>query len=451
MHWFENANFQRCKRNISSVAKTAYEKTFSMTMTTIKKGFQTTGIRAIKTFKVKAALTKDVKDTGGAPRASPTGGDGNRQKVKGRQETAMPLSRSRSAPGQPHMAYPTDGLSAKAVDSLEINKVKPQLQPPTKKRRVTEGILPKVYCPVQTPAPSVAFTSALIDQLNAIQSDAQILKVLTCSDPDLPHLCTMEQEVYLGLHLTREQALKMKESTRQRSQNKTWHDQLTLQTYRHYSNAEKVTELSTTPPLRVRRYHRHGAPKAGIMIYARIGGDWLQVGWVRESDREAVEEMARGTDVKNLRVTLWDADVKRGYCVLKMSGHIVGLEEQYPATPLEAYLEHSVQKEGRTRKEAKLCMYADLARKFGVQNVKQEVRQHGSPVNVQSTVEKPEVYLLAGADLPSPTSLRMHGAKEKISKRSNYQFFSQRDEGSSGEYFPAEGHSSTERNTVGYF
>ncbi|KAI8487397.1 hypothetical protein Bbelb_348660 [Branchiostoma belcheri] len=81
----------------------------------------------------------------------------------------------------------------------------------------------------------------------------------------------------------------------------------------------KVTELSTTPPLRVTRYHRPGAPKAGIMTYARISGDWLQVGWVRESDREAVEQMARGTDLENLRVTLRDAYVKRGYAVLKIN------------------------------------------------------------------------------------------------------------------------------------
>ncbi|KAI8495265.1 hypothetical protein Bbelb_272510 [Branchiostoma belcheri] len=75
----------------------------------------------------------------------------------------------------------------------------------------------------------------------------------------------------------------------------------------------KMVVQKDNPPLRVRRFHRPGAPKAGIMTYARIGGDWLQVGWVRETDRE---EMAGGSDVEDVTVTVRDAYIKRGYCFL---------------------------------------------------------------------------------------------------------------------------------------
>lgn len=62
-----------------------------------------------------------------------------------------------------------------------ISQVNPKKEPPKKKRRVTEGVLPNLYCPVQT-IPSAQFTSTLVEQLSAMNSDAQILRTLSHSD-----------------------------------------------------------------------------------------------------------------------------------------------------------------------------------------------------------------------------------------------------------------------------
>lgn len=62
-----------------------------------------------------------------------------------------------------------------------ISLVNPKQEPPKKKKRVTEGVLPNLYCPVKT-IPSAQFTSALVEQLSAMKSDAQILPTLSHSD-----------------------------------------------------------------------------------------------------------------------------------------------------------------------------------------------------------------------------------------------------------------------------
>eukprot|EP00058_Branchiostoma_floridae_P018306 XP_002603795.1 hypothetical protein BRAFLDRAFT_86626 [Branchiostoma floridae] len=93
---------------------------------------------------------------------------------------------------------------------------------------------------------------------------------------------------------------------------------LTLETFHHAEAAEKVVEGDIYPPLRVAHYWRPGAPKAGLMMYAKIGGEWEKVGWIRQKNRQAVLEMAGGDGVEALTVTLLEKYIKRGYCVLKV-------------------------------------------------------------------------------------------------------------------------------------
>lgn len=66
-----------------------------------------------------------------------------------------------------------DGITSKSVDSLQISKVTPQQGPPKKKSRVTEGILPNVYCPVEKPM-LPDFAQPLAVNLKSIGSNAQI-------------------------------------------------------------------------------------------------------------------------------------------------------------------------------------------------------------------------------------------------------------------------------------
>ena len=62
--------------------------------------------------------------------------------------------------------------------------MKPGSSSKPKKRKITEGVLPKAYCPVQQPIPSSTFASSLVEQMTAINSDAQILKVLQSNSTD---------------------------------------------------------------------------------------------------------------------------------------------------------------------------------------------------------------------------------------------------------------------------
>lgn len=59
---------------------------------------------------------------------------------------------------------------------MQVNPNKPPAQ---KKRRVTEGSLPNLYCPVQQPIPSADFTSTLLHQLKDISSDAQLTNLIS--------------------------------------------------------------------------------------------------------------------------------------------------------------------------------------------------------------------------------------------------------------------------------
>ncbi|CAH1242332.1 Hypp6583 [Branchiostoma lanceolatum] len=79
-----------------------------------------------------------------------------------------------------HRPSVLEGLNAKAVDTLTIDKVNPV--PKTRKRKRVAGcILPKLYCPVPKPIPSATFKTSLLEQLNADKNDAQIQKVLPTS------------------------------------------------------------------------------------------------------------------------------------------------------------------------------------------------------------------------------------------------------------------------------
>ncbi|KAI8502929.1 hypothetical protein Bbelb_196310 [Branchiostoma belcheri] len=98
------------------------------------------------------------------------------------------------------------------------------------------------------------------------------------------------------------------------------HKKLTLQTVHHVENAQKViawSDKELDPPMKIDEYHRPGAPRAGLMTYARMEGMWLPVGWVREANRQAVEEMAEG-DLEGLEVVLMERYMKKGYPVLKV-------------------------------------------------------------------------------------------------------------------------------------
>ena len=91
---------------------------------------------------------------------------------------------------------------------------------------------------------------------------------------------------------------------------------LTLQTYHYSANATQLIE-SSSPALKMEMWHRPGAPCAGIMTYAKMGGSWVQVGWVPEKCKKDVLELCGGKPDR-LRVTLKEGYVKRGYPVLKM-------------------------------------------------------------------------------------------------------------------------------------
>ncbi|KAI8480153.1 hypothetical protein Bbelb_421370 [Branchiostoma belcheri] len=91
---------------------------------------------------------------------------------------------------------------------------------------------------------------------------------------------------------------------------------VTLQTFHYASGAEKLME-SSDAALKVERYHRPGAPFAGIMMSANIQGSWVRVGWIPEKFKKLVMESCGGRP-ERLRVTLADIYVKRGYYVVKV-------------------------------------------------------------------------------------------------------------------------------------
>ena len=151
-------------------------------------------------------------------------------------------------------------------------QVNPGKEPAKKKKKVSEGILPNVYCPVQQPIPVTDFTTALTQHLSRINSDAQILQtlaapypptidsqfgpvpigsplsyqlkphintgdIITHPDVQFPHfplpnieshystvLTKAEQELYNGLHTDRALALEIEEQTKEQSKDKKWHE-----------------------------------------------------------------------------------------------------------------------------------------------------------------------------------------------------------------------------------
>ena len=96
-------------------------------------------------------------------------------------KTVPPLISKTSLPQTWHVPQRSEGLSSKSTDLLCISKVKPDhlySQPSRKRKRVIEGVLPTVYCPVKQPVPVQDFANQLFVNLKCVNSDAQILKLL---------------------------------------------------------------------------------------------------------------------------------------------------------------------------------------------------------------------------------------------------------------------------------
>ncbi|XP_048738569.2 uncharacterized protein LOC125653246 [Ostrea edulis] len=185
-----------------------------------------------------------------------------------------PMQSKTSLPQTWHVPQRIEGLEPKPVHSLEICKVNPKKQPPKKKRRVTEGVLPNIYCPVKT-IPCVQFKTTLLEQLTAMKSDAQILRILSTDSsseteslskfgpvpkgsvlsyqqkphisvddiinhneqqefpdlllPEQPRhynrvLNNAEHDGFMGMHIDRPHALELEEQTRLQSVTKLWHN-----------------------------------------------------------------------------------------------------------------------------------------------------------------------------------------------------------------------------------
>ncbi|XP_078320201.1 uncharacterized protein LOC144621261 [Crassostrea virginica] len=143
--------------------------------------------------------------------------------------------------------------------------------PPKKKKRITEGILPNVYCPVEKPISSEC-SQLLIQNLKSIKSDAQILNILPSTAPlkvdssfgPVPFGCPLSYQQklnttitdivnhpnivfpkftlpilqpcydavlpehqfnkFMGLQINEFTCYEVEEHTRLQSHNKTWHD-----------------------------------------------------------------------------------------------------------------------------------------------------------------------------------------------------------------------------------
>lgn len=93
-------------------------------------------------------------------------------------QAVPPIQCKTSLPQTWHIPPRSAGLQPRAVDGLAISKVAPAKKP-SKKRRVCEGILPTVYCPVQQPIPCQEFQSQLLSNLKAINSSAQICSIIS--------------------------------------------------------------------------------------------------------------------------------------------------------------------------------------------------------------------------------------------------------------------------------
>ncbi len=133
------------------------------------------------------------------------------------------LSRT-SAPQQWHVPSRAAGLSAKMVDTVVISKVKPPKRSADsspiskpKRRRVFEGVIPNVYCPITEPAPDVyvQFAKQLHSNLSNIASDAQILSLLPHPDDDncFAMSATIFGDVPSGSCLSQQQKIDPNEST----------------------------------------------------------------------------------------------------------------------------------------------------------------------------------------------------------------------------------------------
>ena len=98
--------------------------------------------------------------------------------VKLGYKVVPPVLSKTSLPQTWHVPHRTGGLSSQPTDTLCISKVKPDGNQSSRKRRVIEGVLPTVYCPVKQPVPATNFAEQLLINLKSVNSDAQILKLL---------------------------------------------------------------------------------------------------------------------------------------------------------------------------------------------------------------------------------------------------------------------------------
>ncbi|KAK6490660.1 hypothetical protein HHUSO_G5263 [Huso huso] len=96
-------------------------------------------------------------------------------------QSVPPVTSKMSLPQSWHIPQRTKGLNPKPVHTIKISKLKPLnniKRKKSKKQRISEGILPTLYCPVHIPIPGLAFAEHLQSNLSSINSEAQFLKLL---------------------------------------------------------------------------------------------------------------------------------------------------------------------------------------------------------------------------------------------------------------------------------
>ncbi|XP_078616631.1 uncharacterized protein LOC144884935 [Branchiostoma floridae x Branchiostoma japonicum] len=97
---------------------------------------------------------------------------------------------------------------------------------------------------------------------------------------------------------------------------------LTLQTFHHKDGARWVVESEEEAPgqlrLKIERYHRPGAPKAGLMVYATNATECVPCGWIRDKDKDEVLNLVGEGSLSGLSCIVHDAYLKKEYYVIKV-------------------------------------------------------------------------------------------------------------------------------------
>lgn len=107
---------------------------------------------------------------------------------------AVPPTQSKtSLPQQWHIPSRDMGITPASVHSVTVSRVKKTKKgPPPKKTRVTEGIVPTLYCPIQPQIPVQTLRESFIDKLSSLDYEPQFLWMLKGADTQEPdvHLDT---------------------------------------------------------------------------------------------------------------------------------------------------------------------------------------------------------------------------------------------------------------------